>query len=96
MQNVGFTVLLCLIGLYAFLIIFTAFLDLVTKFREVFPTDVQNPFMDDVYTPIGMDFDDGYLEDQSNYDDRITEMRDSLNAILKPEIITDEYEKSLE
>lgn len=95
-RNVGLTILLYLIGLYALLITLSAFLELVTNFREVFPSNLRNSFDEEVYKPLEEDFDDGFIEDEANYDIRITEMKAKLDEILKPEIITDEYEKSLE
>lgn len=69
--------------------------DLVVKLKEVFPRKQHNPFEDEVYAPIE-DYNDGFIEDEINYDTRISDMRAKLEEELKPEIITDEYEKQQE
>ena len=71
------------------------FIDLVIKYKEVFPCKYSDPFEDEIYAPLE-DYNDGFIEDENNYDTRISDMRTKLDEILKPEIITDEYEKEQE
>lgn len=81
---------LIMLGLFIWIIsnALISFTDLVIKFKEVFPRKHIDPLEEEIYAPID-DYDDGFIEDERNYDERIRAIK---AEILKPEIITDEQE----
>jgi hypothetical protein len=71
----------------------------VNVYKQLLPHD---PFVEDVedevYAPINEVYDDGYIEELNGYDARISDMKEYLKVKPDPavEIITDEYERSME
>lgn len=53
---------------------------------------------DDIYLPPEELLDEGFIQDQNNFESRLSDMKEALKAYPSPavEIITDEYERSTE
>jgi hypothetical protein len=73
--------------------------DLYKQFTPTSPFDDEESYENDIYAPVGEDIlDEGFVDDMNSYESRIQDMKEALKASKYPsvEIITEEYEKSLE
>lgn len=98
MRNVFINLILLEVVIFIGVILIPFITDLYKQYLPVSPFDDES-YENDIYAPVSESvLDEGFVEEMDNYDARISDMKEALKANKYPpvEIITEEYEKSLE